>query len=305
MKLYVAILGFLLLPTTGLAQSEGATPLPDFQTKAAPKLARPMPVTPTTASDEKNKDAAQLKKQPRKGTSNTPSASEVSDWAYSVALVGFAIASFTDEPSEANKFADLGGARARVPYSGFAGVGGGGGLTIEALWKGVIGIEVGLWNASESAEGKLDIIDYSVPGGAGNRYELTFNKSSWHLPVSVKLAAPTKTVKPYLLVGGDFIFPSSAEVETEFGGTMADDRSYQALHFGFGFDFGIKLETVELKIPFTLRGNYNLGLGDGVGERIKFNGCNQTGAAIQCSGYTYRTDWQYQALITLGLGIIF
>ena len=216
-------------------------------------------------------------------------------------MIGFAVASFTDEPSETNKFADLGGATARVPYSG---------LrwwwwwpTMEALWKGVIGVEVGLWNASESAEGKLDIIDYRVAGGAGNRYELTFKKDTWHLPVSLKIAAPTKAVKPYLLIGGDFIFPSSAEVETEFGGTQADDRSYQALHFGVGFDFRIKLESVELKIPFTLRGNYNLGLGDSVGDRIEFSGCNQTGAAIQCNGRTYRTDWQYQALITLGLGM--
>ncbi len=223
------------------------------------------------------------------------------DWDVGTALIGFAVGSFIDEPGESKKIAQLGSIQARVPYAGFAGVGGGSGLTIDALWKGVIGFQLGLWHANEAASGNLDI--RGVTGANGTRYELTFNKKAWHLPVVVKLSAPTQTVRPFLLVGGDFIFPSSTEIETEFGNARMDDRAYSTLHFGVGMDFKLNLEDIDIRIPLSFRGNYNLNLGESVGDRIKFSGCTNTLGNIQCSEQTYRTDWQYQAFVSLGLAI--
>ncbi|MBV71020.1 MAG: hypothetical protein CMH52_06675 [Myxococcales bacterium] len=223
------------------------------------------------------------------------------DWDLGTALIGFAVGSFIDEPSESKKVAQLGLIQARVPYAGFAGIGGGSGLTVDALWKGIIGLQLGLWYSNESASGNLDI--RGLAGGSGTRYELTFNKSAWHLPVVVKLSAPTKTVRPFLLIGGDFIFPSSSDIETEFGNARMDDRSYSALHFGLGLDFRLNLNDVDIRIPFSLRGNYNLELGESVGDRIEFSGCSNTGGNVQCSAQTYRTDWQYQAFVSIGLAI--
>jgi hypothetical protein len=244
------------------------------------------------------------KASPSSSQENAANTSITGDWEVGFELAGFVVGSFIDKPSASQKIATLGTTKAQYPYPGFAGVGGGGGLTINALWKGVIGVQLGLWNAQESASGTLDIYDYTRPGASGTKHEMTFSKSSWHLPVLLKLAAPTKTVRPFLVVGGDFIFPSTSDLDTTYLGASADDQSYSAFHFGFGLDFLMDIDGVDVRIPLNFRGNYNTGLGDTVDDRVDFSGCSVgMGNTVGCSGYSYRTDWQYQAFVSLGIAV--
>ena len=233
-----------------------------------------------------------------------PTRSAAADWEIGVEVGGFAVASFITEPKEADKTARILNVPVRVPYSGFGGVGGGGGLTINALWRDFVGLQIGIWNAQESAQSNLDIIDYRPGGSANSRYELTANKSAWHIPVALKLAIPFSTVRPHLLIGFDFVFPSSAEIDTTLQNTAADDRSYSALHFGLGFDFLLPIKDVDIRIPLVLRGNYNSGLGTKVEDRMSFDNCSLNMGATACD-YEYRTDWQFQAFISLGIAYYF
>jgi len=244
-----------------------------------------------------------------KPASDLPAKARVSpsltgDWEIGFELAGFVVGSFMDKPSASQKIATLGTTRTSYPYPGYAGIGGGGGLTINALWKGVVGLQLGFWNAQENAAGDVDIFNYSQPGATGAKHEMNFSKSSWHLPVLLKLAAPTKSVRPFLVIGGDFVFPSTSELDTTYIGATANDKSYTALHFGFGMDFLLDIEGLDIRIPLNFRGNYNTSLGNTVDERVEFSGCNVAmNNTVGCSGYNYRTDWQYQAFISLGIAV--
>ena len=226
----------------------------------------------------------------------------LSEFEWGIEATGFAIGSFMDEPSESNKVMAINGVQSRVPYSGFAGVGGGGGMTLNALWKGIIGLQVGLWKTSEKVEGSLNIIDYR--SGAGNQYDLEITKDVIHIPVLLKLAAPTSSVRPYALIGFDFVMPSSAKLDSQIRQRSANSDSYSALHMGLGLDFRLPIQGQDIRIPFTLRGNHNLNLGDTVSDRINLSNCTNVGGGFDCVT-EYRTDWQWQALVTLGLAYYF
>ena len=67
------------------------------------------------------------------------------EWEVVVGAFGGVIGSFMEEPSDLKKQFVYQGAIVRIPYSGFGGVGGGGGVTASALYKGVIGLELQLF----------------------------------------------------------------------------------------------------------------------------------------------------------------
>ena len=120
-------------------------------------------------------------------TSNEEAHGGFMEFEWGIEATGFAIGSFMDEPSESNKVMAINGVQSRVPYSGFAGVGGGGGMTLNALWKGIIGLQVGLWKTSEKVEGSLNIIDYR--SGAGNQYDLEITKDVIPHPCSLEVGS--------------------------------------------------------------------------------------------------------------------
>jgi len=221
---------------------------------------------------------------------------------WGIEAVGFAIGSFMDEPSENEKVMAINGVQSRVPYSGFAGIGSGGGLTVNALWNGIIGIQVGFWKASEKVEGSLNIIDYR--SGSGNQYELEINKDVLHIPVALKVVAPTSSVRPYALIGLNFVMPSTAELDSQIRQRTANSDSYKTLHMGIGLDISLPVKGQDIRIPFTLRGNHNLDLGSKVSDRLNLSNCANVGGGFDCVT-EYRTDWQWQALVTLGVAYYF
>ena len=161
-------------------------------------------------------------------------------------VYGMVTGSFLSELDDQQKVRD--GNRLTL-YPGFGGVGGGGGLNFEAMWRGIVGVQVGFAYSVDSVSGDL------VQGAR----EVTANitQSAIHIPFVLKVAAPIEVVRPFGFVGGEYVVPGEPEV-SQSGGTVAGVAAkadpYLALAFGAGMEFMLPIPEVDLRIPLTLRG---------------------------------------------------
>jgi hypothetical protein len=172
------------------------------------------------------------------------------------------------------------------------------------MWRGIVGLEIQFMFSKENAEGALNFQTGTVA--------LQIEQSSLHIPLMLKLAAPTKSVRPFLFVGPDFVFPeaegttdpanvsfvtinpiSNAPTNQLLIGAHADD--YMAWTFGFGFDFLLDLDGQDIRIPLTFRGAYNGDLPVKASERTR----------VTSSSKDYLSEWEWQAFISLGVAIYF
>lgn len=211
-----------------------------------------------------------------------------------VRLLGGPLGTFIDEPSEANKLKTLpSGAQARLPYSGFGGLGYSMGLTLGLTYDQFIGFETGLISRSEKATAT-----YNINGGS---YDIEVTQSTLTVPLLIRLTLPTDSVQPSLLFGMGLHFPSDTALESlNLTRLDAEASSYQTLNFGFELEFKLPVKQYDIRIPLSLRGYHNQNLGASAAERIDSNNCDPTG--LICDN-TFITEWQWAAEILLGLSI--
>ncbi len=222
------------------------------------------------------------------------------------ALVGFVSGSFLDEPSDSDKtFTAPDGSQGLLLYPGFGGAGGGGGLTVSAMWRGIVGLETGLLFSLDQGTGTINIagvqdIDYTI------------GQNAWHVPLVLKVSAPLKAVRPFGYFGVEWAFVSDVAVQgrdpdnaatAALVDVEADD--YWLMAFGAGLEFLIPAG-VDLRIPLTLRGAYNPGVGDKAIDRMSVEpeGCG-TASTGGCSTLVYNTEWKWHAAVSLGLAYYF
>lgn len=223
-----------------------------------------------------------------------------------VTLLGFVNGSFLDEPSDKDKTATLSdGSEVVLLYPGFGGVGGGGGLTVNAMWRGIVGLETGALFVFEQGAGTLNI-------GGTLEVDYTLGQNAVHVPLLLKVAAPLQTMRPFGYFGIEWAFVSDAEVQkrdpdsaaaSALVGVEADD--YWLLAFGAGFEFMIPAG-VDLRIPLTFRGAWNPNVGDKASDRMRTvpEDCGSRSTS-PCTQFVYSTEWQYQAAVSLGLAYYF
>lgn len=212
----------------------------------------------------------------------------VPDVDLGASVFGVVLGSFIDEPSEVDKVVN----GFSIPYGGFGGVGGGAGLSMMALWKGIIGIEVGYQYLSENAEGRIAF--------ATGKVTIDVEQSAHHIPVLLKLTLPVPGSLSF--VGGpEFVSVGSSSVSSQFGKSEGLHDGYTAWRFGLGFEFPLPSKGIDLRIPLNLQGVYNPDLGDTVADRIALNDLNPSLLNL----IRYRTEWQWQAMVTLGLSAHF
>lgn len=212
---------------------------------------------------------------------------------------GFVNGSFIDEPADNDKNVEVDGTLVKLPYSGFGGVGYGGGLGLMVGWQGIAALET-------------EIIR-SFDGGAGNilydgvRYEFEMGQTAWHIPLLLRLSAPVAPVRPYIFGGPEWIFVPEGEATFDFsGGNVRDDwdavaDDYRVWAFGFGLDVIIPNGEHEIRLPIRFKGNYNTEIGNTAEARTELSGCKVERGLLDCDVQNYRSEWQWQAFITLGL----
>ncbi len=219
-----------------------------------------------------------------------------------VTLMGMVNGSFLDEPSEADKMTD--GVSGPLLYPGFGGVGGGGGLLVNAMWRGIVGLETGAYFALEQGAGTLNI-------GGTLEVDYTLGQNAWHVPLLLKVAAPLEVMRPFGYFGVEWAFVSGVAVQERDPDNAAaaalvdaEADDYWLLAFGAGFEFVIPAG-VDLRIPLTFRGAWNPSTGDKAEDRMSRVPENCGNASQPCTQFIYNTEWQYQAAVSLGLAYYF
>ncbi len=211
-----------------------------------------------------------------------------------VRLLGGPLGTFIDEPSEADKLKTLPtGQQARIPYSGFGGLGYSMGLTLGVTYDGFIGFETGVISRSEKATAT-----YNINGGS---YDIEITQTALTVPLLLRLTLPTQSVQPSLLFGMGLHFPSDSKLESlNLQGLEATASSYQTLNFGFELEFKLPTKALDIRIPLSLRGYHNQGLGTTAAERVESSNCDPTG--LVCDSQ-FIAEWQWAAEVLLGLSI--
>jgi len=223
------------------------------------------------------------------------------EWEVGASIFGFANGNFIQKPKGDDK---------DEPYPGFAGFGGGGGVGFAAMWRGTVGLELQIIGSKEPAEGALNF-DFGA-------VTLQLDQTSWHVPLTLKVAAPTKSVRPFLFVGPDFVFPEASgtsdpanvriiqegpgqgtnplndgpTAELKLG---AHAENYTAWTFGFGFEFLLDLNGQDIRIPLVFRGSYNPDLPVKASERSR----------VTATAKEYLSEWEWQAFVSLGVAYYF
>ena len=209
-----------------------------------------------------------------------------------VGLLGFVNGSFLTEPDEKDKVATIQDGnrtyQAQIPYPGFGGVGGGGGITTNVMYRGAIGGQIDFLFSNDVGTGQINEVDVDIGQGA------------FHIPVMLRAAIPARTVRPFLLVGPEFVIPGTPKIETDLPiSPKAKADPYVALGFGLGFEFLLPGEH-DLRIPLMLRGNVNFDVPAGTDGRVKLGGVDTTTQPPTASLTEVSTAWQYQAFVMLG-----
>lgn len=203
-----------------------------------------------------------------------------------VQALGYFGGNFLTEPGDKIVEADDGRLYELI-YPGFGGTGSGGGLALDFRYKGIIGLEIGFLFTEEEASGEV------------NDFDLTLSHSATHIPVVLKLAAPTELIRPYALIGWQFSFVSNSKADFEAGGNVftTKDEDYGGLAFGFGLEVALPIEGVDIRIPLTVRGMWNTSITDKGADRASYDPARNE--------ITYSTAFEYHAGGTLGIAWYF
>lgn len=190
-------------------------------------------------------------------------------------------------------------------YPGFFGATGGLGLMLDARFQGAVGVEVDLYYAlSDKGSGDITVGQTAVT--SGTKYSVNIGQSALHVPVLLKGTLPFGSVRPFLALGPDFVLPSAGSVTITptppKGGTgfAATADNYILWTAALGAEVRLPIPRLDIRIPFSLRAGVNFDTSDKVTDRRT---AEISGTTILKT--TYKSEWQYQGLFTLGAAIYF
>lgn len=218
-----------------------------------------------------------------------------------VGAAGFMNGQFLSEPAENKKFVTIEGTnppeQRKVPYPGFWGIAGGGGVTMNAMYRGFIGMELDLFYSRDSGKGEINIGTETEEISA----KIDMGQGAFHIPLLAKAAIPLKTVRPFVLLGPEFVLPGDAEADADevLGDVGAEADPYINLATGIGCEFLLPVSGVDLRIPFSIRGSFNLSTPEGLDGRVKIKNYDSKTGLFQYD--SFNTEWEYQTFIMLGL----
>lgn len=179
----------------------------------------------------------------------------------------------------------------RGEIQGAGGLAVGGGVALEFRVLGLVGLEVDGLFSRDRGGGEVEI--------DGRKGTVTIGQNSVHLPVLLKGVVPLPGLRPFLLLGPEWVLPLPAKAESDPTGAIravVGTARYTMLTAGLGAEMKLPLPSVDLRLSFSLRGSYRTGSSSSVSERVTPLG---SGAVILDG------RWRYQAQITSALGFFF
>ncbi len=219
--------------------------------------------------------------------------------SFGAGFLGFLGANFLDKPTNRNVTLPNGQQALTETNPGFGGVTAGGGLMIEGRLAGIAGIEMDFLYSSDHGHG-----DYTING---TKFTINLGQSAFHMPLLFKATAPLPLFRPSIFVGPEFVFPSSPTASIEappgysIGTTVtASADNYTMFTGGLGFEFKLPIPSIDLRIPFQLRGSYH-SVPDRAGDRADYT-IQPTGAI---TAINYHSQWKWATQAVLGVAAWF
>lgn len=222
-----------------------------------------------------------------------------------VGFVGQVGGNFFDKPDDQT----VDGADIEANYPGFAGLTTGFGPMLDVRFLGYVGLEMDILFTKDRGEADLE---FSVTNGTATQsfdYTIEIGHSAVHLPLLLKGSIPGEWVQPVLFLGPEFVFPGDAEFSVlesnaPGGGVPsgaatygATAESYTMFTFGFGLEVMLPIPSVDIRIPFSLRGSYNPGVS---AKRDERSDPPPTANGTDLTRETFKTDWKFQAVANFG-----
>jgi hypothetical protein len=182
-------------------------------------------------------------------------------------------------------------------YPGFTGFTAGGGLMLDLRVLGLVGLEVDVLYASNRGTGDITV----GAGGVSQTFTVDIGQPAWHVPILLKGVIPLPVVRPFAVFGPELVFPGDPTVtitpnptQSSLTGAYAD--RYTMLTAGLGLEIKLPLPAIDLRIPLSLRFSWNPGTSDKVTDRTQY----ANNAVVR-----YRSEWEYQAVLTAGAALYF
>ncbi len=216
-------------------------------------------------------------------------ADDLEDISIGVGLAGQLVGSFLDRPD------DMGiapGDPIELVYPGFGGAGAGLGALAEIRYKEVLGFETGLFLSEDQGSGFVNLV------------KITIGQTSLHWPLLLKGVYPGRWVQPQLSLGVEIVLPQSLTVATDpvlpstatlIGGQAGN---YALLIAGFGVEFKLPFDGVDLRVPLQVRGGFNPGTPEATRDRGEF-----VLEGLRVRSAVFISEWQYHLSATLGLSV--
>lgn len=183
------------------------------------------------------------------------------------------------------------GALYDTSYPGFVGVSGGAGIMLDARVIKFLGLEVDFLRMADKGSGDIK--------AGGQNVSVTIGQPALHIPVLAKLALPSGLLRPFAVVGPEFVFPGKSDLSMSPSGVITGaGTSYAENYTMFAFGFGCELviPAVDIRVPLTLRGAINPSTSSSIQDRVRID----AGPSV-----SFRSEWQYQAVATLGVAYYF
>jgi hypothetical protein len=200
-------------------------------------------------------------------------------------------------------------------YPGFFGGTGGMGFMVDVRFLGAVGLEFdAYYGFSERGSGNFT----TRLGSAQTDYKIKIGQGAVHLPILLKGTLPFGPVRPFLGLGVEPVVPVSPETQVTVNpappaGTPAPltfknrADTYLLLTAALGAEIRLPIKQVDIRIPFSFRFSFNPSTSENIGDRrdAKFTVINSNPAQLRVDEVTYKSEWQFQGLFTLGAAIYF
>jgi hypothetical protein len=221
-------------------------------------------------------------------------------------------------------------------YPGFVGMDAALGLMLDLRYRHVIGLEIDLFRQNDHGSGVINLKDTGnlcyLPSIATpsvtERYRVTIGQYAWHVPLLLKLSIrgrreivedddhdrdrdhdrdvdreiirsfTTFAFGPELVFPENAIFKASPESGLDYP-RRATASTYLMYTGALGYERRLS-DSYDIRLLLSVRGSYNPKAGDSASKRGEYAVVDSTIVPI-----AYRSEWRYQAALTLGLGWFF
>jgi hypothetical protein len=218
---------------------------------------------------------------------------------FGVGIVGQVGAAILDKPDDQT----VGGVDYTLnsEYPGFFGVASAVGPKIEFRFFGYGGIELQFLFGSASGSAELEHTD--LGSGAQQKFNIEIGQGETHIPLLFKGVLPGEWVNPFVFIGPEFVIAGDATCEGDCianpGNTdyAATKEGYTAFAFGLGLEVNLPIPTADIRIPLSLKGNFNPGVSSKRDERATHT---VGGAPANINSENFSTAWKFQAVGNFG-----